>query len=158
LTQGNDGTHTTPITRVKVNTGKWTLGVRLAPTSSDTTKYQFHLQEAIKLCSHLLWAPLNRESTRTGFTTMILQKFGYLLGTTCVTKKSATVFKQNLCQQYYQKWASTGPRQQKYDQDRPSMPVCLCRNSGQYKEPVRISYWSGTYEKQMLLVTIFGLN
>jgi hypothetical protein len=87
LTQGYDQTHTTPITRVEVNTGKRTLGVRLAPTGSDTTEYQFRLQEAIKLRPRLLQAPLNRESTRTGFTTMILQKVGYLLGATCFTEK-----------------------------------------------------------------------
>jgi hypothetical protein len=49
LTQGNDRTHTTPITRVEVHTGKQTLGVRLAPTGSDATEYQFRLQEASKL-------------------------------------------------------------------------------------------------------------
>jgi hypothetical protein len=71
LTQGSDRTHTTPITRVEVNTGKQTLGVWLAPTWSDATKYQFRLQEAIKLHPRLLRAPLNQESTRTGFTTKV---------------------------------------------------------------------------------------
>jgi hypothetical protein len=59
LTQGNDQTHTTPITRVEVNTGKWTLWVQLAPTGSDATEYHFRLQEVIKLGPHLLCAPLN---------------------------------------------------------------------------------------------------
>jgi hypothetical protein len=49
LTQGNDQTHTTPITQVEVHTSKRTLGVRLAPTGSDATEYQFRLQEASKL-------------------------------------------------------------------------------------------------------------
>jgi hypothetical protein len=71
LTQGNDRT------QVEVHTGKRTLGVRLAPTGSDATEYQFCLEEASKLRACLLRAPLNQESTWTGFTTMILQKFGY---------------------------------------------------------------------------------
>jgi hypothetical protein len=37
LTQGNDQTHTIPITRVEVHTGKRTLGVQLAPGSSTST-------------------------------------------------------------------------------------------------------------------------
>jgi hypothetical protein len=49
MTQGRDRTQTTPITRVEVTTGHWTLGVQLAPTGDDKTEYQYHLQEAIKL-------------------------------------------------------------------------------------------------------------
>jgi hypothetical protein len=49
MTQGSDRTRTTPITRVKVTTGHRTLGVRLAPTGDDKTKYQYCLQEAMKL-------------------------------------------------------------------------------------------------------------
>jgi hypothetical protein len=54
MTQGNDRTQMTPITRVKVTTSHQTLGVRLAPTGDDKTEYQCQLQEAIKLQPHLL--------------------------------------------------------------------------------------------------------
>jgi hypothetical protein len=87
MTQGNNRTHTTPITRVEVTKGKHTLGVWLAPSGDDKTEYQFWLQEAIKLWPWLLRAPLNRESTRTGLSTMIIQKFGYPLGAMCFTEK-----------------------------------------------------------------------
>jgi hypothetical protein len=87
MTQGSNRTQTTPITRVEVTTGHQTLGVQLAPTGNDKTKYQYQLQEAIKLRPQLLRAPLNQESTQIGFTTMILQKFSYPLGATCFTEK-----------------------------------------------------------------------
>jgi hypothetical protein len=87
MTQGNDRTCTMPITRVEATTGHLTLVVRLAPSGDDKTEYQYRLQEAIKLRPRLLRALLNQESTRIGFTTMILQKFSYPLGATCFTKK-----------------------------------------------------------------------
>jgi hypothetical protein len=90
MTQGNDRTHTTPITRVEVTTGHRTLGVRLAPSGDDKMEYQYRLQEAIKLQPRLLRAPLNWESTQIGFTTMILQKFSYPLGATSFTKKECS--------------------------------------------------------------------
>jgi hypothetical protein len=87
MTQGNDRTQTMPITWVKVTTGKWTLGVQLAPSGDDKTEYQYQLNEATKLWTKLLRAPLNEESTQQGFTTMILQKFGYPLGAMCFSEK-----------------------------------------------------------------------
>jgi hypothetical protein len=87
MTQGNDRTRTMPITRVEATTGHQTLGVRLAPSGDDKTEYQYRLQEAIKLWLRLLRAPSNQESTRIGFTTMILQKFSYPLGAMCFTEK-----------------------------------------------------------------------
>jgi hypothetical protein len=85
LMQGNAWSHTMPIPQVEATTGKCTLGVCLAPSWSDKTEYAFHLMEATKLRPHLLQAPLNRKSTRKGFTTMIMQKFSYPLGDTCFT-------------------------------------------------------------------------
>jgi hypothetical protein len=87
LTQGNNRSRPTKITQDKVTTGKCTLGVRLAPNGSDKTECEYRLAEATKLQPCLLRAPLNRESTRKGFTTMILQKFSYPLGATCFTEK-----------------------------------------------------------------------
>lgn len=49
LTQGNNRSHPTKITQVKVTTGKRTLGVRLAPNGSNKTEYEYHLAEAMKL-------------------------------------------------------------------------------------------------------------
>jgi hypothetical protein len=63
LTQGANRDITVPITRVKVSIGKRALGARLAPAGSDTTEYQYQLNEAIKLRPQLLRAPMGREST-----------------------------------------------------------------------------------------------
>jgi hypothetical protein len=63
------------------------LGVHLAPAGSDTTEYQYQLNEAIKLRPRLLRAPMGQESTRLAFTTMTLQKFSYPLGATCFSEK-----------------------------------------------------------------------
>jgi hypothetical protein len=91
LTQGNTRDRTKSINQVEVTTGKCTLGVRLAPNGSDKTEYEYRLAEAMKLRPRLLRAPMNRESTRKGFTTMILQKFSYPLGATCFTEKECNM-------------------------------------------------------------------
>jgi hypothetical protein len=49
LTQGNNRSHPTKITQVKVTTRKRTLGVHLAPNGSNKTEYEYHLAEAMKL-------------------------------------------------------------------------------------------------------------
>jgi hypothetical protein len=66
------------------------LGVCLAPTRNNKTEYEYCLKEATKLQPRLLHTPMNRESTRTGFTTMILQKFKYPLGATCFSEKECS--------------------------------------------------------------------
>jgi hypothetical protein len=76
-----------PIKRVKTTKGKRTLGIHLTPDGSDTTEYQYHLQEAIKLRPRLLRDPLGHESTCLASHTMILQKFSYPLGAMCFSKK-----------------------------------------------------------------------
>jgi hypothetical protein len=87
LTQGANHAATTPIKRVEATEGKRTLGVRLAPSGNDTTKYQYRLQEATRLRPRLNRAPLGRESTRLTFHSLILQKFSYPLGGTCFSEE-----------------------------------------------------------------------
>jgi hypothetical protein len=87
LTQGANWSTATPVQRIKNTEGKRTLGVCLAPDGSDKTEHAFHLKDASKLQSCLLNAPLNKESTRIRFMSMILQKFGYPLGATCFNKE-----------------------------------------------------------------------
>jgi hypothetical protein len=83
ITQGVDRSTATPVPRIKNTEGKRTLGVPLAPDGSDKTEHAFCLKDATNLCSCLLNAPLNKESTQIRFMSMILQKFGYPLGATC---------------------------------------------------------------------------
>jgi hypothetical protein len=100
LTQGANQSTATPVSRIKNTEGKRTLGVCLAPDGSDKTEHAFHLKDATKLCSCLLNAPLNKESTQIRFMgSMILQKFGYPLGATC--------FKQEECLEIQQKFPPT---------------------------------------------------
>ncbi len=145
MTQGNNRTRTTPITRVVPTTGHRTLGVWLAPSGEDKTEYQYRLQEAIKLRPCLLRAPLNRESTQIGFTTMILQKFSYPL---------AATFHWEGVQQHpgnSPKWESTDRHQQKYDLDWHSMPACQFLNYGHSKVPPRTSSSLVIYERVITL-------
>ncbi len=96
LTQGDDHMMAIPIKHVETTKGKQTLGVRLTPDGSDTTEYQYRLQEAIKLRPRILWAPLGHESTCLAFHTMILQKFSYPLGATCLSKKQCNSIQAKL--------------------------------------------------------------
>jgi hypothetical protein len=99
LTQGANRTSPTPVLRIENTEGRRTLGVRLAPNGRDTTEHAFRLKEAITLRSRLLNAPLNKESTRIGLMSMILQKFGYPLEATC--------FKEEECLEIQRKFLPT---------------------------------------------------
>jgi hypothetical protein len=87
LTQGANRDITVPITWVEVSIKKHALGACLAPAGSDTTEYQYQLNEAIKLCPQLLGALMGRESTWLAFAMMILQKVFYPLVATCFSEK-----------------------------------------------------------------------
>jgi hypothetical protein len=67
---------------------------------------------------------LNRESSRIGFTMMILQKNSYPLGATCFTEKECNSIQAKYMPTVLSKWESTDQHQLKYTLDRHSTQAC----------------------------------
>jgi len=75
LTSGTDKVNRHAIPRIEITEGKRTIGVQLDPLGTDDTEYKYRLEQATSIRSRLLRAPLNKESTKIGFFSMILSKF-----------------------------------------------------------------------------------
>jgi hypothetical protein len=79
-----DGT-SEPIQRFSNQSGRCTLGVRLAPNVNDVDKFQYRLQQGKKMSHHVKSAPLGCEHIGMGFGAIWKMMLQYPLGATCFT-------------------------------------------------------------------------
>ena len=87
MTCGKNHNYPRLVKHIKVNKGKCTLGLWLAPLGTNKTEHNYCIAEATMTWSHLLRVPLDHEKTRIGSMSMILSKFLWPLGAMCFSQK-----------------------------------------------------------------------